>query len=776
MKRPILIFTLALFHGEIIAENMSVAELKFFFLFIMLLVIFYFIFFDKRRFVMFIYLLGAVLGFCIMNNTKTEQKLIDDYDKNNITIEGEVLEITQYDYGYYIILDVKDSILKFRFLCKINYKEPPDLKEGNIVVITGNLKKFSTNSNPGSFNEKNYYYSKGIICQINETNTKKLDNNINEFKIFTKSIRNTLSEALVDISPEKEGGILNAMIFGEKSNLDSKIKELYSDGGIIHILAISGLHISIIGMGVFRLIGKVVSKKRAIIISIIVMILYGIMTGGSVSAIRAIVMFIINLLSKVSGRIYDMKNSICIAVIYLCLLNPYVIFNSSFQMSFSSVIAIAFVYPYIIKYYKIKNKFLKSVIISLTITLINAPFVVNAYYELAAYSVLINIIILPFMSLVVISGLISSIIAIWWVEPAKIILSGSIYILKFYEFICELSTKLPFAKIVTGHFNVTDFTIYFGIIIIFLYVINNFIKKELVPMEVGEIRRKRYIRCIPCFGLVFVLSFYLYYTDIEKNIITFLDVGQGEAAFFVSKEGTTYLFDGGSSSASNIGKSRILPYLKYNGVKTIDYVVLSHSDDDHTNGIIDIMSCISIKVNNLVLPYGDDGFNNIIDEAVENNINIVWVDESEKIVDGDTIIDFVNPLTKKQKVQDNNENSLVSIITNNDKKIALLGDIGIDTENIILKHGLWEKVDVLKVAHHGSKYSSSESALSVLNPDISIISCSKNNLFGHPHIETLERIKNVCENIFITYETGAVSIKLDNSKGLIYDYYYGKQS
>lgn len=261
--------------------------------------------------------------------------------------------------------------------------------------------------------------------------------------------------------------------------------------------------------------------------------------------------------------------------------------------------------------------------------------------------------------------------------------------------------------------------------------------------------------------------------------MTFLHVGQGDSAILSVKD-MVCIFDGGSTSIKNSGKYVILPYLKYSGIKKIDYIILSHSDEDHINGIYEVLLDKAVTVDNVVLPMGDEGFGSIEGVCKEKGINVIRADSTMSIKAGETEIDFINPINKYVGVSnDVNNNSLAAVINVYGKKIGMMGDMGEDTEILIAEEyekgnmEIIQNLHVLKVPHHGSKYSSSYKVLEIYNPVLSVISCGSNNIYGHPHSEALSRLKEKSSDVCITYETGAVTLYLDNNEGVAYDYFTG---
>ena len=243
----------------------------------------------------------------------------------------------------------------------------------------------------------------------------------------------------------------------------------------------------------------------------------------------------------------------------------------------------------------------------------------------------------------------------------------------------------------------------------------------------------------------------------ERNRITFIDVGQGDCSLFIGSEGTVCMVDAGSSSESKVGKYRIIPCLKYCGIDTIDYLFLSHSDDDHINAVPELIedSCISVK-HIVISPY-DEGFTDIEMLALQNGIEIIYAFSGMTFSQEDMNIEVISPIEDRiTQYSDINEMSLVMQVDMSGKHILFTGDIGGKAEKILLESGVLKNIDILKVAHHGSKYSGCEEFLKEISPEEAVISCGISNSYGHPHVETLDRLGAVGASIYRTDRYGAI--------------------
>ena len=694
-------------------------------------------------------------------------KYSDDYEikygflnEKEITLEGTVEDIViKRNYNYeQIIIYLKEGVICYMK----EIEQYPNI--GSKITIKGKAYTFKNATNEGQFDQRNYYEIIGVKYGLKNAKIISCKKEYSRIKHTLFKIRRSFSMKLEQALPSKEASILKTMLLGEKSELDNELKELYQRNGIAHILAISGLHISMIGGIFYKLLLKLnVSMKKASILSFLFVLLYGGLTGFSVSAIRAVLMFGIRMLSFLLGRAYDFMTSVSLAMVSILLLNPLYIYHSGFVFSFGCVFGIGVLVPTLTSdNMSEKGHFIKNMALSsLTILVSGVPIYYWYYYQIPVYSIFLNILVIPVMSILVPAGLL--LICSMYIHPSigyifKILIVG---ILKLFQVMAEFTDGL------NGHFYTPGrpklIQIIIFIVILFLIVM---LKKYLSL-------RMRWI-----ITMMAILMLTLRVKDPFK--ITFLDVGQGDGiCLSVSKTNIiipgissefNMLIDGGSSSESKVGKYRIIPYLKYNGISKLDAVVFTHPDDDHINGLLELLDMAhneGIWIKRVILAESkglknDEGYLKIIDKCREDKVDIKYIKTMDEIKFNKLNIKCLTPDSDFVS-SDSNENSITLYVNYDDVSAVLTGDIeGIGEMRMlenIKKEGI-NNIDILKVAHHGSKNSSNSELLRMLNPKLSIISVGKDNSYGHPHKETLDRLSKFTKNakVFRTDESGQVSI------------------
>lgn len=744
-----------------------------------------------------------------------------------------------------VYIQIKDTEEIYRLENILVYiKEETVFKPGNRLQIKGNIFKLETPSNPGQFNQKEYLREKNIYYTANADSVVFSGNSESiyyKFLAYIMDIKEKFANVYKDALPEKECGVVTAMLLGDKTVMDIDIKNLYKQSGISHLLAISGLHISILGMTVYNffkgiivflviLAGyiykdqkntlkyiKVTSVLAAtariipVIFAVVFLFAYGLFAGSGISVQRAVIMMSFMLIAPLICRSYDTLSALCASAVIILLNRPFAVFSCSFLLSYGAVFGITIIYPVLKKaytengingylynkykkYMKRFNKFLKTrdkdghmpvkkgkyllmslkyflyfiygqvtdlFLISLSVQIITLPVILYFYYEFPLYSIFINIIVIPLMPLIVITAAAGGLLGLLFMPAAKFLLGSTCFLLDIYEIICQMALKLPLNLVITGKPLAWQIAVYFIIMVFLLY---------LLCTEVKNI--KPYI-----ISLIITAAFYIIiYTKRQEGFsITFLDTGQGDAIFMQDNKGVTYLVDGGSSSIDKTGIYRIIPFLKYNGIRNIDYIIMTHSDKDHISGLQEIFlqSGEGIHISNFIVPCPavtcmDKPYYDIINLAASQDISVNYIKTGDIISNNNGFsIKCLHP-EAGFNADSANAYSTVLSITYENTSFLLAGDIEGNGEDALIEKLNTDKTlpasyNILKVAHHGSKNSSPANFLERVSPDISVISCGKNNIYKHPHKELTERLEKAGSRWITTKDAGAVTI-LSNGK------------
>lgn len=786
-------------------------------------------------FFMFIFFVMGVLN--IMSTGKKEKLCTEIGDRElPCTVSGKIKEIKTDGLSdtYYIMAD---SIVSSEFAYKgkigiVIYtsagkerKNNPgntahiylDYINGDYICMSGTVSVPDSATNPGTFDQYIYLRNKGYYLCISNGIIESGNHRPYSIEGFLYGIKNRCTKIIDNSFDTESAGIVKAMLVADKSTLDKNIKKLYSENGIAHIMAISGVHVAIIGMTLYGFLRKLkIGRLISGTFSIAIIILYGIMTGMSSSTERAVIMLILSIAAEYFGRKTDAPTSMGFAMIIMVLGNPYVILDAGFQLSFAAITGVTVVAPQLRKLLRMFKRFIKeadekkkqkhkkimslrkmiiklidALVVGIASFITTTPVIIYYYYQFPPYSILINLIVIPLVSLivggsilVVLTGLFFTGAAVVMTYPVRLILFG-------YKYLCIFASGLPGASVLVGHISIgMIFVYYLSVVLIFAI---------LRMIRIGKTERGGPILYLMLATVLFLTVVYEVYSYDKSLKVVYMDVGQGDGVLLRTSGHGGILIDGGSSSNKRVGEYVMVPVLKYYGVSEVEYAFVSHGDADHVSGLEYLLNeeQSGVHVVNLVLPeYGDqDALQELKSEATANNVNIIYMKPGDNITynhqHAETInIECLYPDEEAgHGVLDTNNLSMILKTTitwdvreadienlnkssDSDASLSLLfvGDAGIAAEKRLIE--LYEKnslgeisdsiaCDILKVGHHGSRNSSGSDFLKRVSAMYGIISCGKDNRYGHPHAETLERLKMADTKYMTTKEHGAIILSIE---------------
>lgn len=696
--------------------------------------------------------------------------------------------------------------LKDKIICEISEEtaEPP---LGCRVAVRGSFAPFSAASNPGEFDTAAYYRSLEAGGRLRYAEILSEDGSHWPVREAAYQLRCRFRARLNRILPPESAGVMCALLLGEKAELDGELKELYQRNGILHILSISSLHITIIGMSLYKALRKAgLPGAPAAAAGSLLLLFYGSMTGFTVSACRAIGMYLIRMGAELFGRSYDTLTALGILMAGMALRNPYYLQNAGFLLSFSSVLGFAVLYPVFggddgrrtgarfygekrwrIRLRSVGRKTWSAAAASLSVTLATLPVQLWYYYEAPVYSVAVNLLILPLMKPLLTAGFLSlapGLGSAAWADRA---------ILWFYEMLCRIFDGLPLPVWNPGRPALWQVAGYYGILLTAAALKGRGrgrargkkpkrrgqgkekASKKTADRETGAEaeRDKRAGKWIPYLAAALALAI-LGIRQGARDRVIFLDVGQGDCCLVQTASGENYLFDCGSSSRSGVGRYVLLPCLKYYGIHTLDGVFVSHPDADHMNGVAELLKLAGdhrIAIRQLILPAIESAarqehFAGLLSAAGDRDgtggkVRTAYLAAGEEWRCGAASFICLHP---GENYPADNTNGYSQCIYAQFQRFSLLltGDVEGGGEQALIQ-ALREKgiagVTVLKVAHHGSRNATAEELLRQIYPKLAVISCGRDNRYGHPHPELLERLESVGCQVFQTPESGAVTVE-----------------
>lgn len=679
-------------------------------------------------------------------------------DKDEILVWGEVYK-QEYlgDANYRIYLT--DCQVRFQQLdmpCnKIMVYTSSNESIGTILKVKGQFHNFKVAANEGNFHSRDFYQSQKVDFYVEAITMERVGYNLPIWKEWILHLKAKVSVVYDESLPKIWSGVMKGIVLGDKTELDDSVKQLFTASGIVHILTVSGLHISVLGRGLYQFLrNRRLGFLSSAIAAGFLLVGYGFLTGNGVSTLRAIGMMLLFMLAQWLGRSSDMLNSLGAVCLVLLWDNPFLANYTGLWFSVTALIGVGWTGDYLAK----RSRKGKGIWMSLGVTLTSLPIVALCYYEIPLYSFLLNCIIIPFLTPVFICGVVGGVIGIVLPVMGKIVLIPCCFILEFYEFLCEWMKRLPFSSVITGAPPVWLVVVYYLFLGLGLLWLKGENEKEELPVRFG--RRK--------LGFVFLCVLILFlYREPRELEITFLDVGQGDG-IHIAVEEKHFFIDGGSVDVRGLGEYRILPYLKYNGISEIQYWFITHADTDHISGVLEVIET-GYPICNLVLPKAipkDANYEKLIRAAQSHHINICYMKTGDRIACEGAYFRCIYP--GDRELADRNEASLVLELNWEEKKALFTGDISSEVEKELILGDVW----LYKAAHHGSKYSNSTELLEVITPEIAVISCSRTNVYGHPSLEAIHRIKKSGAEIYYTMDGGQITIRVQNQKVSVEQYAY----
>jgi competence protein ComEC len=734
-----------------------------------------------------------------------------DLDGKSAEISGSIYakERTQNSYMVYlkdVLISCEGNAYKGNCIILRSYLNDSDsesetpiiqsYKIGQKIYASGKISYFDTARNPGNFDMRSYYRMKGIDMSLNLKESGLIDKKYKWYTEFFYSLKLKIRTVYINTLSEEEYGVLSTMALGDDSLLNDEIESLYQKAGISHILAISGLHISIVGMMLYRFLRKKgISYFLSGGVSFSLVFSYALMSGMALSAQRALVMFSVLLLGNCLGEAYDSLSALSFAGIFLLLQNPLQLFTASFQLSFSAVAGAVLVAPLLKEFLSNREKekeekeekkegifsFIKkrmgdifdSFTLSLGIQLLTIPITLYYFFELPVYSILINLLILPLVSCLLLAGLVGGFVGLFSLKLASVILLPDRVILQFYAMVCRFFQKLPCSSLILGRPALWKFLLYYSLLLFFLLLMQRTKKKEVdIKLnkwkEMDGIERATKIKKVNIiYRLTRIgsLALFLFLSLAILKIrflapleICMIDVGQGDGICIRKENGTSCFVDGGSTDIKNAGKYRVLPYLKSQRIGKIDWWFVSHTDADHISALEEALEA-DYQIEHLVLAKGcleDDILTELLSLA-EGKTEIYCMGKGESLSEGEFEISCIYP-PDENSFTDKNDASMVLKLKYGEFDMLFTGDISSITEKEMLEKKVLEKVEVLKVPHHGSKSSSSAEFLEKVGAKTALISAGVDNSYGHPTQETLERLENAGSKVYRTDQDGAIRI------------------
>lgn len=709
-----------------------------------------------------------------------DSPLLKYYKEKNVIVYGEV-ESVELIRDYEIVFKLNtDSVIianqgysgKDNLLCK--FRGDTLLREsfyetilpGNRIYIEGIFLKGRERRNPGEFDYNKYLNRIGIsgILICNEGDSLSIlnrDYNVINSAIFTA--RKAIDIKLHELFEPQTAGLLRGLLLADRSEIDFELKTQFINSGVIHVLAVSGLHVGYILIIFIFLFGRFNIVIRSVLIAI-GLLSFMFITGVPPSVFRATVMSLIILIAFVSGRSTNLINSISLAALVLLLIDPGEIYNPGFQLSFSAVLSIAIIFPIIEKQINslgITNKLVRGIIlfigVSLSAQIGTMPFTLAYFGKLSIIALFTNLLVIPAIGMVIALAFASLFLSLISITVASYFAVINDIIVSFLFSVISYTGSLDYSFIWIPDYSLLDAIIFYAVISLMIYFIKYSIRWQA----------KLIIVVLSVLNIIFLSSI----DDFEllpdnKLSILMIDVGQGDAILLKFPNNQTALIDAGDMNPFfDNGERIIIPLLRHLGINKIDFGFISHLDADHYGGFISLLHYGIIDEIFKPLPDSSDKDIRLEKFLTKLNVNVNYYTReyyefgnAKLYILNDDNDDFYNTLSS------NDKSGMMKLVFGN-ISILFTGDVEKKAEQYYVnKYDHFLDADVLKVAHHGSKTSSIESFLNKVTPQVSLISAGFKNKFNHPSGEVIERYIEYGSEIFRTDEMGALLFYCDGKE------------
>ena len=685
---------------------------------------------------------------------------VDNYLGQKVTLYGSVdlLSLKQRDDGVGFIMDCrvvqreKGSLQNAGGKVRVFAMEAKTQQfNSSNVAVSGELKAVHGFANPGSFDSESWNLQQGIKGRIS---VKKAALQISDeqslsdkFFLFALGLRDKIRSTV----PDEAGAVLCGMALGGYDGLSEATREAFSATGLAHILSVSGTHMALVAGFLILIIGRRGGTQICTVLALL--FLYALLCGGSAPVWRSFLMSAVALAGSGTYKKAQSGNIFCAVAIALLLYNPLWLLDVGFQLSFAATGGLIFIYPQLkerlafIKWALVREGFA----ITLAAQLASLPLLLWHFNQLSLVTFAANILLVPAMEVLVIIALGG--LCLPFVGTAVIYAAGFAMqpLLNAVHFLAAV----PAAVLNVPHLPAACFALYYLALAVY-FKRSWFTAKE---------RKWALLFCT--LGITVLLA--------AKSLapvpftVHFIDVGQGDAALVQTSAGQNIIVDcGGLQGDFDTGSRIIVPYLRYLGVQEIDLLALSHGHHDHAGGAAGVARLV--KVNKLLLPQ---------EKPSEDVAKLLRYIKPQDVIAAKPGSVFnlgpcrIEIVTGGKSEGGGNESSVIMRVSEAGGSILFTGDADESIE--LAAAGKIKQADVLKVAHHGSNYSSTEVFLKQARPKLAVISAGAGNSYGHPGREAVQRLQAVGAKVLRTDKLGAVKVCFDGGRMQWYSYRYDKE-
>jgi competence protein ComEC len=742
---------------------------------------------NKIYYSIFIFFISSILVFSIGNflariNSISFDPFLTKIDKvKNTTAYGEITKIDlirSNELVFYLEVDsmrseeffIKDKI---NILCKAKLDNEAtvelynELRPGNYLEVTGYYYKGKQKRNPGEYDYDSYLKMKNILglLSVNDiTSITVIENKINNFENIIHQIRKAIDTQIKKYHSPETAALLRGLLLADRGEINYQTKTQFINAGVVHVLAVSGLHVGYIIMIFLFLFGRFNIFVRSIL-SIIGLIFFMLITGVPPSVFRATVMAIVLIIALLSNRSTNLINSISIAALIILVINPNEIYNPGFQLSFAAVLAIGIIFPYlnqVLESWHVQNKFLKYILlfcgVSLSAQIGTIPFTLLYFNKYSVIALITNFVVIPSIGFIIAAAIVTLFFSATIPFIAVYLAAANDLFTKFILTLIKFSGDLSFSYIRITNYSLVDLVIFYLMLTLLLFFLTKF----------ADIRAK-----LALLILISINTFIFSKIDDRELLpekvlsILMIDVGQGDSFLIKFPNGKTALVDAGNTTITfDNGDRVIIPLLNYLGIKKIDYGIVTHIDADHYGGFVSLI--LERMIGEVFKPEIDTSLSKDkrFEEFIrERDIPINYFKEEKMEVGNVSIYFLYDDEVKNIAGESTNNRSGIFKLVYGKTSFLFTGDVEKNVEKFYAnKYQYFLDTDVLKVGHHGSKTSSSNQFLKYVSPELSLISAGFKNKFGHPVAEIIQRLDTEGSTIYRTDLQKAILLRSDGEE------------
>ncbi len=647
---------------------------------------------------------------------------------------------------------------------------PKEITYGSFISVKGILQSPSDERNPGEFSYRQYLALNNIFATISVFGYSKISvSDFREGNFFFENIifpsKDFVVRTIRTVMKGDEANFLIGLLLGDRTEISEEIKSAFMNTGTIHVLAVSGSHVVLVAEIIFVIVGLLrFSRKPKILIAIAALIYYMFLTGATPSVVRATLMIVILYIGKLFEERTDVYNVLGVSAIIILLIEPKQLFDVGFQLSFSAVFSIVYFYPKLnalipkipepLEEFKIMNWLWQLFAVSLAAQIGTLPFTAFYFGKVSIVSLFANLIVVPIVGLIVTIGLCGALLGIlsMWIAAffSEVNNLLAIFTLNFVKW----AEQVPFAIVNTATFGLKETLLYSALIGFLFNIGNKLIQKKIIFASIIIVN--------------ILLLNSLFHSSANNLRITFLDVGQGDGAVIQFPTGEVIVVDAGPRTNDfDAGEKSVAPFLRRNGISTIDAIITTHPHADHLGGVPYLMKHFSVKQiidadqfaqTNLFYEY------NLLRKKEEHltvkagiifpvgNARMYFLHPTKQFIDVDSSNGF----------SDLNESSIVFKLHYGSTSFLFTGDAETEAEgHLVNSFQDFLVSDVLKAGHHGSSTSSSEYFVASVKPKHVIVSVAKFNKFRHPSKRVIERFRSFGASVYRTDVDGAIILESD---------------